>query len=187
MSPNLAFRRQERESERSRVGNSWEKGEEAGSAKEFELFLFLFCFWFCTCYYLRRNANFTRATCFSYVSISGEVASTWKCSHKCVLFVVCKWEMSLGGRPPREDLKLWSRKPRNWVLKPETDSWCRRLWSKPGHFPQKIWYWQDVKTQDPRANLVLSLSLSLSLSTRMKQHHPAAFLLLATYIAKKLY
>jgi hypothetical protein len=173
MSPNLAFTRQEKESERSRVGNSWEKWEEAGSEKEFELF-----FWFWTCYYLRRNANFTRAKGVSYVPISGQVASTWKCSHKCVLFVVCKWEMSLGGRPPREDLKLWTRKPRNWVLKPETDSWCRRLWSKPGLFPQKIWSWQDVKTQDPRANLVLSLSLS----TRMKQHDPAAFFLLAIYI-----
>ncbi len=123
--------------------------------------IWAFFFWICTCYYLRRNANFTRAMGVSYVPISGEVASTWKCSHKCVLFVVCKWEMSLGGRPPREDLKLWTRKPRNWVLKPETDSWCRRLWSKPGLFPQKIWSWQDVKTQDPRANLVLSLSLSL--------------------------
>jgi hypothetical protein len=106
MSPNLAFRRPERESEseRSRVGNSWEQWEEAGFEKEFEYF-----FWFCTCYYLRRNANFTRAKGVSYVPISVEVASTWKCSHKCVLFVVCKWEVSLGGRPPREDLKLWTR------------------------------------------------------------------------------
>jgi len=42
MSPNLAFRRpeSESESERSRVGNSWEKREEAGSEKEFELLFF---------------------------------------------------------------------------------------------------------------------------------------------------